>query len=227
MAKKQMVTRDKVLSRVDKKVRRRLGMTYDAAAGRWRPYQGTAGRPSPAPEAKPPEAKPPEAKPPEAASSSRVVQTIPPAHYHEKLLRLYAGSVLDGIEEVNRHRIVLDMQAEVVNDDVGRTRKICALGLPNAAMAPVLGFLRQDRVFQIFRQSKLNLAEAVENLNDHAGYFAAAYRKAVAELGSPAVQVILSTVHHSYLAGPEKFVPTWRVFLELAKREGVEITFPH
>ena len=227
MAKKQTVARDKVPGRVNKKGRRRLVMTYDAAAGRWRPCQVAAGRPSPAPEAKLPEAKPPETASPEAASSSRVVQTIPPAHYHEKLLLLYAGCVLDGVEEVNRHRSVLDMQAQVVAEEVAKTRKICGLGLPNAAKAPVLGFLRGDFPYQIFRQLRTNLAEAAENLSDQVGYFVTAYKKASAELGEPAVQQIFAYLHNDYLRGPERGVPAWRTLLEMVKLAGVELTFPH
>ena len=79
----------------------------------------------------------------------------------------------------------------------------------------------------MFGLMRLNMAEVRENLGDQLGYFKAAYDKAVAELGGPAVQEILLVVHRAYLHGPEKFALTWSKFLKLADKEGVELSFPH
>lgn len=217
MAKKQKGKKEKAKAT-------RLGVAYDAVARRWKrvplPDREALLDAKPLGKAAPTEAKAPEAKAPE-------VKPREEKPFTEKVLRMLLAGVLDCVEEVNRHRIVLDMQAQVVAEDVAKTRKICGLGLPSVAKSPVLSFLRSDFSYQILRQAKTSLAEAAENLNDHVGYFTEAYKEASAELGEPVAQEIFSAVHRSYLRGPEKFVPAWRTLLEMVKLAGIEITFPH
>ena len=160
------------------------------------------------------------------AKSTQTI-SVPPEHYHEKLLRLHAAAALDLVESVGRYREMLDLQAQVFARDLARTRKICSVGLPRGVEPQVIEFLRDDLTTQVLRRARAHLAEAFEVLSDQMGFFARVYNAASRELGGPKTGEILAEVHRSYLNGPEAFVPTWKIFLELVKREGIELRFPH
>jgi hypothetical protein len=172
-----------------------------------------------------PEVPPPEKTAPTVSRTGASEITIPPEHYHEKLLRLYAAAVVDHLEELGRHRGSLSQLAELVGSEVVAARELCRRKL---ALLPASRCqkLRDDRIYALYRALRENLAVARENLEDHVGYFIEAYRKASGEVGEPQVQGMLLAMHTTYLSGPSAFAVVWKELVELLESRGVPITFP-
>jgi len=228
MAKKTDKKKD--ASKSARKVR--LGVTYNRTTHSWQLKHGRlgalelppAGGSVPSPRQEGP-AKPEGAGTSVPTATSSVY--ISPEHYHERILNLYMAGVLDAVEVVGRHRAILDLQSQVIEARVADIRGVCATGLPELLGSGQLATLHDELSYQIHRSARHNLIADLGNLRDQLGYFKGAYRKASAEIGEPAAQGILSSRHHTYLSGPGAFVPTWRTFLALVEKHGIELRFPH
>jgi hypothetical protein len=210
----------------------RLGVTYDRTTHSWQLKHGRpcASELPPAGGSVPPPRQEGPASPEGAGTSVPTTTSsvyISPEHYHERVLDLYMAGALDAIDVVGRDRAILDLQAQAVSVKIADVRRACATALPELFVADRLALLRDDLPYTIFKTAKQNLFLDTGNLADQVSYFVGAYKKTSEEIGEGAAQGILGKRHLFYLNGSSDFVPTWRTFLALLEKHGIELRFPH